>query len=175
MALDFLGSLIAGAGIGFQTRAAYDAAKAQNLAAEWNAGIARQNADDLDSLAANQRLLGEKAAGDLRRHVAGVIGEQRAVTGASGVKVDAGSSAVAQASTAAMGEYDAQTLLYNHEMQAMDFQRQARNQRSQASLMLATKQNPWLAAAAPAVTGYSNLWHHYGQQSYVDRRMGMGG
>lgn len=167
------GNILAGLGIGMQARAQHDAAKAANLAADWNAGIARQNATDLDALAANERLLGDKQAGDLRRHVGGVLGEQRALTGASGVKVDAGSSAHLQASTRAMGEYDAQTILYNHEMAAMDLQRQARNQRGQAALMQATRQSPWMAAAVPAVTGVTGLMRQYSQDTYRNMRMGM--
>jgi len=161
--------LFSGLGMGMQAKASYDQAKANNLAAQWNAGIARQNATDLDSLAVNQRLIGQKQANDLRLQVDGIIGQQRAITGASGVKVDVGSSAHVQASTRSMGEYDAQTLIYNNEMAAMDYERQARNQRSQANLMLATKQNPWMAAAAPVVSGVTGLMQHYSQQSYIDK------
>jgi len=168
--MGFLGSLfggigfdtiLSGFGVGMQAKSAYDNAKAQNAAAEWNAAIADQNASNLDALAANQRLIAQKQANDLRRNVQGIIGDQRAITGASGVKVDVGSSADVQASTRAMGEYDAQTAIYNAEMGARKYEMDARNSRTQAQMSLAARRNPWMAAATPIISGVSDLmWKH---------------
>ena len=159
-----LDTILSGFGVGMQAKNAYDNAKAANAAAEWNAAIADQNASNLDALAANQRLIAQKSANDLRRNVQGIIGEQRAITGASGVKVDVGSSADVQASTRAMGEYDAQTLIYNGNMAAMEMEMQARNQSLSAQMSRATKQNPWTAAAVPVVSGVTGLMQTYSPQ-----------
>ena len=162
---DLFGSLFGGMGMGMQAAGAWQGARAENMAARWNAGISRQNALNLDALAANERAIGERNAHDIRREAGAVIGQQRALTGASGAKVDVGSSAAAQAGARAMGEYDAQTAMYNAEMGARKIEMDAKNSRMQANMSLAARRSPWMAAATPIITGVTDLmWKHHNLQ-----------
>lgn len=107
-----------GAGIGMQMAAAEQQQFADQMARQWNATIAQQDAQ-LSRISAEQtRKRGEVAATDKRREASILKGKQRAAYGASGVDVNWGSAAAVQADTMAWGEYEAQKELYNYGLEA---------------------------------------------------------
>lgn len=161
-ALGVLGLVTQGIGSGIQTGAAYQDAEAQNRAAEWNANILTKQAGNYRHAAGIERALGKKEAEDVRRDARKMIGSQRAMTGASGAKVDVGSSVDLQEDTARWSEYDAQTAIYNRDTAAFKLENEADTADMQAKMTRATKRNPALAAGAVGLTGVSNLLQTYG-------------
>ncbi|MCC8115805.1 MAG: hypothetical protein LIP18_01390, partial [Planctomycetes bacterium] len=72
--------------------AAYQQAKAEKLAAEWNEKVMRDNADLSDALAGIELEKGKHEVAIAKRDGALLIESQRAGFAASGVKVDTGSA-----------------------------------------------------------------------------------
>lgn len=161
MSLGSLSMGILGLGSGIQAAGAYNDAIAQNQAAEANALTMERQAGNYLQSAEIERALGKKEAIDIRRDGKKVIGAQRAITGASGVKVDVGSSASLQEDTVRWVEYDAQAALYSRDVRAFQLESQADSLKAQASYTRQTKQSPGWAAASAGLSGISGLLNSY--------------
>ena len=97
-----------------------------------NADTLNANADVLD-LKADDALTRGGISEDIQRNkTAQTMGFQRAAMGASGVQVDSGSFGKVQEQTAAMGEFDAQTIRSNSMREAWNYSTEAANARQQA-------------------------------------------
>ena len=160
--LGILGLGIQGVQTGLQAGARYAEIEANNKAIDWNAGILNKQAGNNREAAEIERALGKKEAADVRRDGRKIIGTQRAITGASGVKVDVGSSADLAADTAKWNEYDAQIAMYNRNVNAYKLDNEANNLDLQASMTRAGKHNPKLAALGIGLSGTSNIMKSYG-------------
>lgn len=156
------GGLLTGAGIGMQSYASYQEAKAKNEAAEANALSMERQATVSRMLGDEAVARSEKEAADFRRGVRGQIGSMRASAAASGVMVDAGSVADLQADTAYWGEYDAQAILYSGKVEKWKHDMDASNYDYSAQLTRATKSSPWMAATTTALGGATAAANRYG-------------
>lgn len=148
-------------GVGMQTMNSYRQQQSANEAADWNARIAEDSARNRDLQAddAIQRGLSEASLQQLRTRKQ--IGDDRARYGASGVDVNSGSPVDVAADTAAWGEYERQQVIANSEREAWGYRQEASNLRQQAALTRATKQSPWINAAATGISGTTSLWQSY--------------
>lgn len=144
-------------------------AQAQNRAADYNTAIQRNNA-----LAAQYEAQDIQARGAIeekqhRLKVAQQAGAQRAASAASGVLVDAGSTANIVDDTVGFGELDALTIRQNAARQAWGAMNQSRNYSAQANLASMNKQNVGLAATSSLVGGASAMLQQ-GSQLYSATR-----
>ena len=151
------GSLVSGIGTGIQAYSAYQDAQASNAAAEYNAQIEDQNAAYYSLMGENALARADKEAGDHRRTIEVLKGEQRTGFAASGVKVDTGSALDAVVDTAKWGEYDAQTILYNGAVEKAGYDQKAYNSSASAAMLRNTKRSSTLAAGGVVLNGVSNL------------------
>lgn len=148
-------------GTATQSYAAHQQAKADNLAAQWNAGVMENNAL-LKDIQANQAL--ERGQHDvaLAKMEGGLLLErQRASYAASGVKVDSGSALDVVAEQAGKNKYDQDMLKYNAELNAWGIRGEANNLRQQAMMTRATGRSPGLAAATTMLGGATSLFNQY--------------
>lgn len=112
------GSLAASAGAGVMGALGNIwSGKASKEMAEYKGAVGLINAKQA-------RLQGQAISDAQRRKTSGLIGQQHALQGASGVDVGSGSPVDVRASSAALGELDALTILNNAETKALGFQQQ---------------------------------------------------
>ncbi|MCD8352437.1 MAG: hypothetical protein LUC93_17675 [Planctomycetaceae bacterium] len=143
--------------------AAYQQAKADKLAAEWNAQIMRDNADLNDKLAGIELEKGQHEVAIAKRDGALLIESQRAGFAASGVKVDTGSALDVVAEQAGRNQYDQDMIEYNSKMSAWGYNVEAANLRQQAAMTASTGRNPWAAAGSSLLGGTTSLFNQYRQ------------
>ncbi len=146
-------------GTGVQMAAAKRQQEADNLARQWNATMLRQDAEFSRIKAGQARAIGDIEAAERLREAGILRGEQRAGYGASGVSVNTGSAAAIQADTMAWGAYSAAKEKYNYDLQAFDYEQQARNQDAQASMQLAGIGSSNLNYYATAIGGATNIFN----------------
>ncbi|MCC8190517.1 MAG: hypothetical protein LIP77_07775 [Planctomycetes bacterium] len=156
------GSLLSGISTGMDAYGAYRQAQADKQAAYHNAGIEDANAAYYETMAHNALDRGDKEAGDHRRALDVMKGQQRVGFAASGVKVDQGSALDVAVDTAKWGEYDAQTILYNSQVEAAGYSQKAWNSKQSAEMLRATGRSPSLAAGGVILNGASAAASRYG-------------
>ncbi|GHT01477.1 hypothetical protein AGMMS50276_29560 [Synergistales bacterium] len=117
-----------------QGMAAQSSAKAQAAAAEQNARMAEEQADD-----AVKR--GGREEHKFRRQIAIHQGQQRAGLAASGVDVDSGSAGLLQEASRNEAEEDVSVIRFNAQREAWGYQAQATDYRNQASAARASGRN----------------------------------
>lgn len=139
----------------------YQAAKAENKAAEYNASIMGANADLAEIQAKNAEEAGALEEKQHRQKVSQLIGKQRAAFGASGAVVDTGSALDVTADTAALGEMDAMTIRKNTRNAAWGYRTQGRSYQQQAKLARLGKRNTLLYGGSTLLTGMSKLMDQY--------------
>ena len=161
--MGLVGMGVSAMGTATQSYAAYQQAKADNMAAQWNAQVMENNAL-LKDVQANQALEQGKHNVALAKMGGGLLVErQRASYAASGVKVDSGSALDVVAEQAGKNKYDQDMLQYNAELNAWGIRNEANNLRQQAAMTRATGRNPGLAAATTMLGGATNLFNQYNQ------------
>lgn len=145
---------------------AYQQAQQQKSAAEYQAAVARQNQGLAEEQARAQRKEGYEGMIRKRQEVAGIIGSQRAVAGASGAQVDQGSFLDLTLDTAEKGEMDALAIYqqgldkaHNTEIQGWNSGAQA-----QAYAWQAGRSDPLLAAGTTAIGGLTKVGSNFGSQ-----------
>ncbi|MCC8108478.1 MAG: hypothetical protein LIQ30_05410 [Planctomycetes bacterium] len=141
--------------------AAYQQAKAEKLAAEWNAKVMRDNADLSDALAGIELEKGKHEVAIAKRDGALLIESQRAGFAASGVKVDTGSALDVVVEQAGRNRYDQDMIDYNARMSAWGYNVEAANLRQQAAMTEATGRNPGIAAGTSLLGGATSLFNQY--------------
>lgn len=139
----------------------YQQTQAQNLAADWNAGIMEQQAANYDYLAADALARGESSAAVQQLQARQQRGETQAGYAASGVDVNTGSPVAVAADMARWQEYDRQQIIADSEREAWGYTTEAGTLRQQAQMTRATKQSPALAAGTSLLTGATSLWNQY--------------
>ena len=163
--MGMLGLGLGAASTASQSYYAYQQAKAQNLAAEWNASIMESNAQLADIRAEQALERGEHNVALAKIQGTQQLESMRGAYAASGVKVDSGSALDTVAQQAGFNKYDQDMLKYNAELEAWGIRSDAANLRTQAQMTRATKQSPWTAATTTALSGTTNLFNQYRQYS----------
>lgn len=156
-----LGLGLGAAGLASNTYASYQQAKADEYAAEWNAGIMEENAKVKELLAGQALQAGEHEVAALQRSGKQTIETQRAGYAASGVKVDSGSALDVVAEQAGLNQYDQDMAKYNAELAAWGHNMEAANLRQQAEMTKATKRSPAAAAMGSFLSGGTSLYNQY--------------
>jgi len=154
-----------------QVMGSYQAAKAENRAADYNADIANQNAyiQEQNAVLAEDRAADSTRRGEIeekqhRLRVSQMIGGQKTSFAGSGVVVGEGSALQTTQDTASLGEFDALTIRHNAASEAWGHNMSARNERlqgdvfkSQAEMHKASKRSPLLSAGTTLLTGGTSL------------------
>jgi len=154
---------IASSAVGTVTTAAgaMQQGKAQAAAAEYQAGIARNNQIIAQRAAEDARKRGELNA-DLQRQRGRLLrGQQRAALAGAGVLVDTGSAGRLIEDTAALSELDALTIQSNAEREALGFETQAMNFQGEADIARAlgkqAKTQSLFKAGGTLLTGFGSV------------------
>lgn len=160
-----LGIGLAAASTAADSYAAYQQAKSEQLAADWNASIMEDNAN-IKELQAQQALkMGEHEQAIAKRDGALLIEQQRAGFAAAGVKIDTGSALDVVAEQAGRNKYDQDMIDYNSKLSAWGYNVEAANLRQQAAMTRATGKSPGVAAATSLLSGGTSLYNQYRQYS----------
>lgn len=153
-------------GTAVSTAGAYQQAQQQKAAAEYQSEVARQNQELAQDQAKAQRKEGYEGMIRKRQEVAGLIGSQRAIAGASGAQVDQGSFLDLNLDTAEKGEMDALAIYQQGLDKAHNSEIQAWNsgQQAQAYAWQADRSNPMLAAGTTAIGGLTQVGSNFGSK-----------
>lgn len=163
MGLPLLGVGLAGTALG--AFGAYESGQAQSAAANYQAQVAANNAN-----IARQNASFESAAGESKLVTEGLktralVGKEKANTAASGVDVNAGSTAAVRAGTQEMGLLDALTIRSNAAKQAWAQEVQATSDQAQSQLYKFEGSQAQTAgdigAAASLLSGASTVGGNY--------------
>lgn len=163
-------------GVGMSSYSAYQQAKAENMAKQWNSQMATRQAElaTANSLLATKkagvlRTLGDTEYGETIQEYEGLRSRQREDYAAGGVNVNVGSAILAQTNTAKQGVYEAQKAEYQRDMQAWEMdieswraQQSAKTYQMEAAAGMASQINPWVPAVSQAIGGASSVFGTYG-------------
>jgi hypothetical protein len=164
LALTGVSAAVSAVGAIQQGRAASNAANYQAQVARNNQVIADQNA----SFALQQ---GQQQTAAKQQQTAQTISDQRAITAASGIDPNRGSSVRIQGDTAALGALDAATISNNaartawgYETQGIDFGAQASLLQSQASSASTAGELGAFSSVIGGASSVASKWQTYNQQ-----------
>lgn len=170
-----IGTVMSVAGSIQQSQAQARQQEYQGKMARYQADIARENNRLAEEQASAQRQAGFENAQAKRLETARLIGQQRAIAGASGVAVDMGSFEDVAEDTAGRGEIDAVNIYnkgidqgYNTELQAWGYRSQAAGYDAQAgayeSAAGQTASSGILSAIGAGIGGIADMgstWAHF--------------
>lgn len=122
------------AGTGISAYGQYQSGKAEKNAAEYNAQIAEQNAEIATQKAKWATQIGEQDVSQSQLKTRAEIGGIEANQGASGVRIDSGSSQDVRQSAREMGMLDALTIRSNAARQAYGYMTEEASDKAQAKL-----------------------------------------
>ena len=156
-----IGSL---AGSGMSMVAQQQQAQAQQAQAEYQSKVAARNQELAQEQAKAARKEGYDASVRKRQEVAGIIGSQRAVAGASGATVDNGSFLDLNLDTAEKGEMDALALYQQGLDKARNLEIQGWNsgQQAQAYAWQADRVDPTAGMIGTALGGIAQAGTNFG-------------
>lgn len=139
-------------------------AQAQQAQASYQAKVAEKNQELATEQAKAARKEGYDAAVRKRQEVAGIIGSQRAVAGASGATVDSGSFLDLNMDTAEKGEMDALSLYQQGLDKARNLEIQGWNsgQQAQAYAWQADRVDPTAGMIGTALGGIAQAGSNFG-------------
>jgi hypothetical protein len=160
-ALGLFGIGLNAAGVAGQSYFAYQQAKAENAAAEWNARIFSEDAKVREAQAEQALLAGEHEAALAAREGRQAIESGRGRYAASGVVVDEGSPLRAAAEQAGRNQYDQDMIRYNAALSAWGHRTEAASLKNQALFTASAKRSPWAAAGATLLSGTTRLYQQY--------------
>lgn len=146
--------LLTAASAGISAYGAIEQGKANSAAASYQAQVAQNNQTIANQNAQFALQQGQQEEAAKRQQTAQTISEQRAITAASGIDPNSGSSKRIQGDTAALGELDAQTIRNNAARTAWGYQNQGMNFGAQASLLQSQSAN---ASAAGELGAFSSI------------------
>jgi len=154
---------------GYQAVNAYSGAQQQKKVQNYQAAIARNNAQIADYQATIALEVGQRQEQAQRYKTAAMAGDQRAALAANGVAMGEGSAAEIQASTAYMGEIDALTIRDNAARQAWALREQGRGYTADAGFQqgVAGAINPLMSAGGSLLTSAGGY--------YANKRTNTGG
>lgn len=160
-----IGIGMSAAGTAASSYAAYQQAKAEKAAAEWNAGIMEDNAKLKDLMSEQELQRGEHNAAIAKREGDLLVESQRGYYAAGGIKVDTGSALDVVLEQAGRNQYDQDMIQYNAELAAWGHQVEGANLRAQAKMTRSTGRNAGMAAFTTALSGTTALYNQYRQYS----------
>jgi len=132
--------------------------KAQEAYQNYQAEVAKQNAEIAQDNAALERQQGIEEARLQRMKAIQAVGSQQTAMAANGVDVTQGTALDVIEDTAAMGELDALQTRYNYERKALQYEQQASNFQNQANLDIIEGQNALQAGRMNALAvGFDGL------------------
>lgn len=142
-------------GVGYATVGAYNKAKADKAALEYQAGVDRNNAQLAEWQAQDALARGQSAVDASRLKTASLKGSQRARLAANGVALDEGSALNILEDTDYMGDLDAAVISDNAKKEAWGIRTQGANYSSNADLLAAraNAESPFGSAAGTLLTG----------------------
>jgi hypothetical protein len=150
---------------------AYEQGQAASSAANYQAQVARNNQVIADQNASFALQQGQQQVAAKQQQTAQTISDQRAITAASGIDPNRGSSVRIQGDTAALGSLDAATISNNAARTAWGYQTQGADFGAQASLLSSQASSASaggeLGAFSSIIGGSSsvaNKWLTYNQQ-----------
>lgn len=143
---------------------AYNQSKASKASLEYQASVARNNAEYSESQARDAIRRGQVAENDVRRRTAQLQGSQRARLAANGIDLGEGSALNILLDTDYFGELDALNVRDNSNREAAALRTQGSNQISNANLLdaRADMESPIGAALPTLLTGagaVANSWY----------------
>jgi len=135
---------------------AYSAAEAQKSSSEYQAGVARNNAQTAEWQAADAVQRGNEAKAATRRKYAALEGTQRASMSARGLDITDGSANSILQDTSFFGQYDENTVRANAAREAWGYKAQASNFGNEAGFRQASADgsSPLLSGAVAGATAY---------------------
>lgn len=149
----------------------YRAAGYQADLANYQAGVAENNALVADRMAADARARGSRSEQEHRMRLAQMKSRQRAQFGAGNVDLSSGDALDVLGDTAMLGELDALTIRNNaereavqYETQAGNFQGQAGAYRSQSDLFDQAKVYNTMGTILGGSGRVAEQWYKYGRQ-----------
>lgn len=132
--------------------------KAQKAQYDYQAKVAKKNAQIAQANADQKRQEGIEEARQQRMKTLRAVGSQQAAMAANGIDISSGTALDVIEDTAAMGELDALTTRYNYESQAVGLEQQANNFNNQAYLDSFAGQNAYKSGMINAAgTGFKGL------------------
>lgn len=152
------------AGTAMSMSAQQKQAQQQKASAEYQADVAQKNQELAQEQAADVKRQGYDDAQRQRLKVAGMIGTQRAIAGASGITADTGSNLDLQMDTAEKGEVDALAIQQQSLDKAHNLQIQGWNsgQQSQAYAWQADNTDPTAGMIGTALGGLAKAGTNFG-------------
>ncbi len=159
-----------------QQKAIKDAGKAENKAAQAQAGLLDYNAQIADAQAADAVTRGQEEENRYRQGVRTLVGSQRAGFAAQGVDIGTGSALDVQGDTAFLGELDALTIRTNAAREAWGHRASATDLRNRARVTRETgvfaEQGARAAGNAALIGGVGNIIG--GTANLLESRYGFG-
>lgn len=150
--------------------------KAQQAQANYQAKVARANAQMAEQQASAERRQGYENMLNTRRKAAALIGSQRAAAGASGAAVDFGSFADVAEDTAMKAEFDAINAYnqgidrgYNSEIQAWNYGSQAQGYEAQGSAARSAGNLGAIGTAIGGIAEMGSTWAKFQQPGGVGK------
>lgn len=154
------------AGLAFSAYSAMNQSQATQDAANYNAAVARNNAQVAEWQANDAVERGNKAVQDHMRKAAALKGTQTASMAARGLDLSEGTPLNILTDTDLFAEIDSNTIKNNAAREAWGYRAQASNSRATGGLydMQAGNQNPMLAGAGTLLSGAGSVaekWYQY--------------
>lgn len=142
-------------GAGMSAVGAYNKSKADKAAYEYQAQVARNNAQVAEWQAQDAIMRGQTAEGNQRMKTAQLKGTQRAAMAARGLALDEGSPLDILTTTDLMGERDALTVRDNAAKEAWALREQGKGYTANAGLLgfRADSESPLMSAGSTLLTG----------------------
>lgn len=153
-------------GAGVSAVSAYNKSKGEKYAYEYQAQMARNNAQLAEWQAQDAVTRGASAEGNQRLKVASFKSSQRASMAARGIALDEGSPLDILVTTDVMGEADALTVRDNASREAWALREQGKGYTANAGLlqMRGNSESPLMAAGSTLLTGAASVasqWYNY--------------
>lgn len=149
---------------------AYQASSARKAGAEYDAAVARNNAQVAQWKAADAEDRATTNAMNIGRHVNDTRGKQSAALAANGLDIGFGSAAGSLEKTDYFGLVDQKTAIENGNNEAWGLRQQASQYKTQAewSSSKAGAENPWLSAGMSMLGSAGSVADKWGKTSSVD-------
>ena len=163
-----IGASVAGTIMG--AGGAYSQASGQRSALQYEASVARSNAQIAGWQASDAVRNGQIAEENQDLKTGSIMGSQRAALAANGVDLGSGSANDVLTTTQFMGNRDALQIHDNAMMQAWGYRTQQQNYLDNASHLdnMASTINPWMAMGTSLLTGATNVASNWDKLSKVN-------
>ena len=148
--LDLFGAGVAGAGASVQAAGAQEVGAAEQAQANYQAQVAKVNAQIAGENATYAMAAGQEEAGIAGLQGAGQVGEIKAAQGASNIDVNTGSAEKVQVSARAQNELSSEDILNNASLSAYGYRAAQTSETAQAGLETMVGEQAPIAAGITA-------------------------